>query len=97
MDPLELLNSVGSGTVSIYFSVFIWMAIFLDFYGSWCSLWNRIYSWTSLSLFCFGLLPWMMLTIFWPQDLKDFVRTAGEVTYADTDRAGNGYQTNSLS
>lgn len=27
----------------------------------------------------------------WPQDLKDFVRSAGEVTYADVDRDGRGY------
>jgi len=26
----------------------------------------------------------------WPQDLKDFVRSAGEVTYADVDRDGKG-------
>jgi hypothetical protein len=27
----------------------------------------------------------------WPQDLKDFIRSAGEVTYADVDRDGKGY------
>jgi len=32
----------------------------------------------------------MRLTTTWPQDLKDFVRTAGEVTYADVDREGRG-------
>jgi hypothetical protein len=29
--------------------------------------------------------------LFGPQDLKDFVRAAGEVTYADVDRDGRGY------
>ena len=41
---------------------------------------------------CFGLLHLDEAHhLYWPQDLKDFVRAAGEVTYADTDRAGNGY------
>jgi RNA recognition motif-containing protein len=34
----------------------------------------------------------MRLTTSWPQDLKDFIRPAGEVTYADVDRRGKGYK-----
>jgi hypothetical protein len=64
---------------------------FPSFYGFWVSSWNRTTpGFLILPPFCFSLFPWMRLTISWPQDLKDFVRSAGEVTYADVDRDGRG-------
>lgn len=53
------------------------------------SLWNCIISWITFPLFWFLQLDDAYRL--WPQDLKDFVRPAGEVTYADVDRQGTGY------
>ena len=44
-----------------------------------------------LSFLLFWFIPLDEAHHFWPQDLKDFVRSAGEVTYADVDRNGRGY------
>jgi len=46
-------------------------------------------SFRAFFLFCFYFQDEAYHT--WPQDLKDFVRPAGEVTYADVDRRGSGY------
>jgi hypothetical protein len=42
-------------------------------------------------LFVFYISPWTGSLPTFGQDLKDFVRSAGEVTFADVDRDGRGY------
>jgi len=91
---------LSGGHIYIFLIFSFGVAIFLKSCGSWYLSGTHTFGilgpW-ELSCFLF----YLYLLFFYPldngspllgqQDLKDFVRSAGEVTYADVDREGKGY------